>query len=100
MLNPATAGEARRSTIMACKTYSEEFRRQAVELYRSTPGASLRGIATDLGITRGALAAWVAAADPDPTTGTAGAAAPAVGRGAARPRSGSSLAELAVLRAR
>jgi transposase len=36
---------------MARKTYSEEFRRQAVELYRSTPGATLRGIATDLGIT-------------------------------------------------
>src|SRR3954469_22189742 len=41
---------------MARKTYSEEFRRQAVELYRSTPGATLRGIATDLGITRGTLA--------------------------------------------
>jgi transposase len=54
-LNPATAGEARRSTIMARKTYSEEFRRQAVELYRSTPGATLRGIAIDLGITRGTL---------------------------------------------
>jgi transposase len=59
---------------MARKTYSEEFRRQAVELYRSTPGASLRGIATDLGITRGTLATWVAALDPDPTTGTTGAA--------------------------
>src|SRR5215207_2469895 len=59
MLNPATAGEARRSTVMARKTYSEEFRRQAVELYRSTPGATLRGIATDLGITRGTLATWV-----------------------------------------
>ena len=42
---------------MARKTYSEEFRRQAVELYRSTPGATLRGIATDLGITRGTLQA-------------------------------------------
>jgi transposase len=41
---------------MARKTYSEEFRRQAVELYRFTPGATLRGIATDLGITRGTLA--------------------------------------------
>src|SRR5215218_2701766 len=76
MLNPATAGEARRSTVMARKTYSEEFRRQAVELFRSTPGATLRGIATDLGITRGTLATWVAALDPDPTTGTTDAAAP------------------------
>jgi len=99
-LNPATAGEARRSTIMARKTYSEEFRRQAVELYRSTPGATLRGIATDLGITRGTLAAWVAALDPDPTPGTTGAAAPAAGSGTARPRPGSPQAELAALRAR
>jgi hypothetical protein len=33
-----TAGEARRSTIMARKNYTDEFRRQAVDLYRSTPG--------------------------------------------------------------
>ena len=85
---------------MARKNYSEEFRRRAVELYRSTPGASLRGIATDLGITRGALAAWVAAPDPHPTTGTIGAAAPAAGSGTARPRPGSPQAELAALRAR
>ena len=88
---------------MARKTYSEEFRRQAVELYRSTPGATLRGIATDLGITRGSLATWVAALDPDPTTGTTGttgAAAPAAGGGTARPRPGSPQAELAALRAR
>jgi len=39
---------------MARKTF--EFRRQAVELYRSTPGATLRGIAIDLGITR--LGVW------------------------------------------
>ena len=84
---------------MARKTYSEEFRRQAVELYRSTPGASLRGIATDLGITRGTVAAWVVALDPDPTTGTTDAAAPAAGGGTARPRPGSSQAELAALRA-
>ena len=85
---------------MARKTYSEEFRRQAVELYRSTPGATLRGIATDLGITRGTLAAWFAALDTDPTTGTTGAAAPAAGGGTARPRPGSPQAELATLRAR
>jgi transposase len=35
---------------MARKNYTAEYRRQAVELYRSTPGATLRGIATDLGI--------------------------------------------------
>src|SRR3954449_7708480 len=98
MLNPATAGEVRRSTIMARKTYSEEFRRQAVELYRCTPGATLRGIPTDLGITRGTLATWVAALDPDPTTGTTDAAAPPAGGRTARPRPGSPQAELAAWR--
>ena len=44
---------------MARKTYSEEFRRQAVELYESTPGATFRGIAADLGITRNTLKDWV-----------------------------------------
>jgi transposase len=44
---------------MARKTYSEEFRRQAVELYETTPGATLRGIARDLGIQGGTLSDWV-----------------------------------------
>ena len=44
---------------MARKSYSEEFRRQAVDLYESTPGATLRGIAADLGIVRGTLSDWV-----------------------------------------
>ena len=35
---------------MARKNYSEEFRRQAVDLYESTPGATVRGIAEDLGM--------------------------------------------------
>ncbi len=46
---------------MARKNYSEEFRRQAVDLYESTPGATLRGIAADLGIVRGTLSEWVRA---------------------------------------
>lgn len=44
---------------MARKNYSEEFRRQAVDLYESTPGATLRSIAADLGIVRGTLSHWV-----------------------------------------
>jgi len=36
------------------KNYTEEFR-QAVDLYRSTPRATLRGIAADLGISRHTL---------------------------------------------
>ena len=41
---------------MARKNYTDEFRRQAVDLYESTPGATLSGIADDLGISRGTLA--------------------------------------------
>lgn len=46
---------------MARKKYSEEFRRQAVDLYESTPGATVRGIAEDLGIVRGTLRHWLEA---------------------------------------
>ncbi len=46
---------------MARKNYSEEFRRQAVDLYESTPGATVRGIAEDLGIVRGTLRHWLSA---------------------------------------
>jgi transposase len=44
---------------MARKNYSEEFRRQAVDLYESTPGATLKGVAADLGVVRGTLKHWV-----------------------------------------
>lgn len=46
---------------MARKNYSEEFRRQAVDLYESTPGATVRGIAEDLGVVRGTLRHWLEA---------------------------------------
>ena len=46
---------------MARKNYSDEFRRQAVDLYESTPGATVRGIAEDLGIVRGTLRQWLEA---------------------------------------
>ena len=95
---------------MARKNYTEEFRRQAVDLYRSTPGATLRGIATDLGITRGTLAAWVAALDPETTStpdeGTAGTAtspsrrATRTGPTPGPARAGSAQTELALLWAR
>ncbi len=44
---------------MARKNYTDEFRQRAVDLYESTPGATLKGIAADLGISRGALREWV-----------------------------------------
>ena len=87
---------------MARKTCSEEFRRQAVELYESTPGATFRGIAADLVITRNTLKDWVAARGRASTAGTT-SSDPAVTAGAPRPapaRPGSPQAELAVLRAR
>lgn len=45
---------------MARKHYSDEFRRQAVDLYESTPGATVRGIADGLGVERGTLRHWLA----------------------------------------
>ena len=48
---------------MARKYYSEEFRRDAVELYRVTEGATVAQIAADLGIAHGSLSAWLKAAD-------------------------------------
>lgn len=66
---------------MARKHYTDEFRRQAVDLYESTEGATLSGIADDLGLARGTLAAWVttfgrrttaAATGSPPTTGSSG----------------------------
>ena len=53
---------------MARKNYTQEFRRQAVDLYRSTPGATLRGVAADLGISRQTLQVWVHALDPNLTS--------------------------------
>ena len=44
---------------MARKNYSEEFRRQAVDLVESTPGATVKSLAEDLGVSRGTLATWV-----------------------------------------
>jgi transposase len=55
---------------MARKIYSDEFRRQAVELYESTPGATYRGIAADLGITRNTLKDWVTTRGRASTVGT------------------------------
>ena len=44
---------------MARKNYSDEFRWQAVDLYESTPGATVRGVAGDLGVERGTLRHWL-----------------------------------------
>lgn len=44
---------------MARKNYSDAFRRQAVDLYESTPGTTVRAIADDLGVERGTLRHWL-----------------------------------------
>ena len=58
-LNPGLAWRKRGDQDVARKTYSEEFRRDAVELYRSTPGATVVGIAGDLGIMDSTLSGWL-----------------------------------------
>ena len=60
---------------MARKNYTDEFRRRAVDLYESTPGATLKGIAADLG----ALKEWVDKFGSGTTAGAA-TAAPTQGR--------------------
>ena len=90
---------------MARKNYTQEFRRQAVDLYRSTPGVTLRGIAADLGISRGTLQVWVHALDPDPTNPSSEPSfvprsEPPERQGRRAGRPGSAAAELAALRAR
>jgi transposase len=82
---------------MARKNYTELFRRQAVDLYRSTPGATLRGIAADLGISRHTLQVWVHALDPEVTIPSS---EPASKQGRQAERPGSAEVELAELRDR
>jgi hypothetical protein len=44
---------------MARKNYTDEFRLRTVDLYESTPAVTLKGIAADLGVSRGAMKEWV-----------------------------------------
>jgi len=50
--------EARRPP-MAMKDYSDEFKADAVALFESTPRATYKSIAADLGINRNMLRSWV-----------------------------------------
>jgi transposase len=67
-LNPALRWGSEKILSMARKNYTDQFRRQAVDLYESTPGATLKGIADDLGISRGTLSDWVRAFGTGSTT--------------------------------
>ena len=44
---------------MPSKSYTEEFKREAVALYENSPGASIQTIAADLGINRATLHNWL-----------------------------------------
>ncbi len=44
---------------MPRKTYTEQFKRDAVALYESTPGATINAIASDLGVNRNSLSTWL-----------------------------------------
>ena len=47
---------------MARKNYPEEFKRDAVALYRDTEGATIAVIAAELGVSEATLSAWCKAA--------------------------------------
>ncbi len=47
---------------MARKNYPDEFKRDAVALYRDTEGATITVIAAELGVSEAALSAWCKAA--------------------------------------
>ena len=87
-------------SLMARKHYTDEFRRQAVDLYESTPGATLRGIAEDLGVARGTLADWVHALGTGTTTAATGTPTPPGSTPPTGPRTESQLAKIARLEAR
>ncbi|MFI5867601.1 transposase, partial [Streptomyces sp. NPDC051546] len=69
---------------MALKDYSDEFKADAVALYESTPGATYKSIAADLGINRATLREWVLR-DRGRRSVTAAGAKPAAVHGAAVP---------------
>ena len=48
---------------MVMKNYPPEFKADAVALYRSRPGATIKSVATDLGVNTETLRNWIRAAD-------------------------------------
>ena len=51
---------------MPRKSYTEEFKRDAVAMYENDPHLSLKAAAEDLGIYRTALRTWVTSTAPAP----------------------------------
>ncbi len=44
---------------MAMKHYPSEFKAEAVALYRSRPGATIKSLAADLGVNHETLRSWI-----------------------------------------
>ena len=84
---------------MARKHYTDEFRRQAVDLYESTPGATLKGIAEDLGIARETLTQWVRALGTGTMTASTGSPSAPTGPPPSGQRAESQTARIARLEA-
>jgi transposase len=82
-LIPARCWGSEMICLMARKSYSDEFRRQAVDLYESTPGATFKGIAADLGVSRGVLTEWVRTMGTTSAVGTPAGGSPGPVSGAA-----------------
>ena len=70
--NQLFAGEVSYLSTMPRKTYTEQFKRDAVSLYESTPGATINAIASDLGVNRNSLRTWLDAFGTGTTTNANG----------------------------
>ena len=55
---------------MPRNTYTEQFKRDAVALYESSPGASMKSVAVELGINRNTLKTWVGRFSSNPRAGS------------------------------
>ena len=85
---------------MARKHYTDDFRRRAVDLYESTPGATLMGIADDLGVAREMLTQWVRALGTGIATASMGSPVTPPSPSSSGPRPESALARIARLEAK
>jgi transposase len=70
---------------MARKNYSDEFKGDAVALYRDTEGATITAIAGDLGVSEATLSAWCKAVGVPIRHGRPASAAATVTGGAETP---------------
>lgn len=84
---------------MARKDYADEFRQRAVDLFESTAGATLKGIAVELGISRGTLKDWVDRLGTGTTTASTASSGPGARPGSQTVRVVRLEAENAALRA-